>query len=520
MARYLGSMAVLGLAGLAAAAPVVPVGPTCDGSDGETYTAPTGGQYTIACGTDYAGNDIGFSTEATFADCINACDANPQCIDVSYVGENCYLKNGLSEPFTDRPWVWTAKKVGAEVPPPVSYPTCENNADHGALIVTANGKTFEIVCGVDSTGGDISAIQTSTFNICIEACAETPNCVDVSYVEGNCYLKDMIRPVLTEAAHVWTAKLVDAADRLTCDNNKDDGKEFTTENYSFDIACGVDYAGGDLRALDTPTFEGCLEACDAEPECVNVAYVAPACYLKSEQMPAVANPAVWGAVRKAKTVPEEPVEAVTVLMALYGTQDVTDCFNSQLQTAENGDKWVEVGVVYNSCFIWWNDQLPYSVPKSVAVLYEVGGEQRIWTGVGNVFSSIITLAAGELAEGSSVAANTTVVAQPVARPANLAAPIELVEVVYGPAAIHNATVWENIYEHLDQHGIWVITNDFYGQDPWFGVQKASYIFYRDLRPGQDSSVVKVSVAIETSYHYDFIDIFLTAARRMRRGLRL
>lgn len=516
-------MAVLGLAGLAAAGPVIPVGPTCDGSDGETYTAPTGGQYTIACGTDYAGNDIGFSTEATFADCINACDANPQCIDVSYVGENCYLKNGLSTPFTDRPWVWSAKKVGADVPPPVSYPTCENNANDGALIVTANRKTFEIVCGVDSTGNDISSFQTSTFSICIEICAETPNCVDVSYVEGNCYLKDMIRPVLTEAAHVWTAKLVDAADRLTCDNNKDDGKEFTTENYSFDIACGVDYAGGDLRALDTPTFEGCLEACDAEPECVNVAYVAPACYLKNEQMPAVANPAVWGAVRKAKVVPEEPVpeedREVKVLIALYGAQDITGCFNNWVQTTESGDKQVQVSTLYSYCFSTRNDQLGHWIPKSLAVLYKVGSEQRIWTGVDN-YSATITLTAGDLSAVPNVAANTTVVAQPVPRPANLAVQLELVEVVYGPAAIHNASVWNDIYTYLDHLLPWEIINEFYGPDTWYGVLKTSYVFYRDLRPGQDSSEVKVSIGIEGQYHFDFYDFFATVARRMRRGLRL
>ncbi|KAL2136946.1 hypothetical protein VTI74DRAFT_11128 [Chaetomium olivicolor] len=150
MARYLRPLVLLGLAGLTAAGPA---DPTCAGeaSHGDVYTAATGGQFDIVCGTDYAGGDIAATNTATFAACIDACDANPKCIDVSYAGESCYMKDSLGTAYTDRAWVWTAKKKS---------PSCDGGASDKTTFTSTGGKTFQILCGVDYGGGDMGATNT------------------------------------------------------------------------------------------------------------------------------------------------------------------------------------------------------------------------------------------------------------------------------------------------------------------------------------------------------------------------
>lgn len=155
----------------------------------------------------------------------------------------------------------------------------------------------------------MAATHTNSFSECVDACDSTSGCVDVSYVNGACYMKKTTREA-NERGHVWTAKLVETPGGsapntdLSCIDNKSNGKVFKGTHSDFDITCGKDYAGGDLSGLWVDTFQQCIEACDANPACVNVAFVAPACYLKGEQRPAVDAPAVWGAVRKAQPTPE------------------------------------------------------------------------------------------------------------------------------------------------------------------------------------------------------------------------
>jgi len=51
-------------------------------------------------------------------------------------------------------------------------------------------------------------------------------------------------------------------------------------NNNYDIICGVDHFGGDFLGVETETFEACLNACDKDARCIDVSYVAPACYMK------------------------------------------------------------------------------------------------------------------------------------------------------------------------------------------------------------------------------------------------
>jgi hypothetical protein len=86
----------------------------------------------------------------------------------------------------------------------------------------------------------------------------------------------------------------------TC-SGKEQGSTFTytpSSGSPFDIVCGEDYAGGDLKALATSSFKDCLTACDTEPTCVTVAYRDGACYLKNKVTSAVSNESVWSAKKE------------------------------------------------------------------------------------------------------------------------------------------------------------------------------------------------------------------------------
>ncbi|KAJ4298332.1 hypothetical protein N0V88_003357 [Collariella sp. IMI 366227] len=261
-----------------------------------------GAVYQVVCGLDYSGPDIKATQTPTFAGCINACDATPGCVDVSYLGESCYVKSKAENP-AERDWVWSARLVtpatGSEADKKLS---CVDKKSDKTTYTTTSGTAFQVLCGIDYSGTDVGATNTPTFEQCIEACASTSGCIDVSYVGEACYMKSKVETAL-ERDWVWSAKIVESGSgetstKLSCDDNASDGKIFQATTNSFEITCGKDYAGGDLLGTSAASFEECIQACDSNAECLNVAYIHGACYLKKEQNPAVDNTAVWGAIRK------------------------------------------------------------------------------------------------------------------------------------------------------------------------------------------------------------------------------
>ena len=87
-----------------------------------------------------------------------------------------------------------------------------------------------------------------------------------------------------------------ASNEPTC-SDKDQGSTFsyTSSGSTYDVLCGKDYYGGDLRSMQTNTFGDCLSACNTESACVTVAFRDGACYLKSTVTSAVSDANVWSA---------------------------------------------------------------------------------------------------------------------------------------------------------------------------------------------------------------------------------
>ncbi len=179
MVRSLGQLALLGLAGLPAAladAQGFPADVTCadKASDQTVYTGASGAAYQIMCGVDYAGHDLPATTAATFAECIDACDATARCVDVSYSGQSCYLKSKATTAITDRDRVWTARLITTNV-----QLDCEDNVSDNVEYTTSKNGVYQIMCGVDYGGGDILGTNAETFEDCIAACDDNADCIDV-----------------------------------------------------------------------------------------------------------------------------------------------------------------------------------------------------------------------------------------------------------------------------------------------------------------------------------------------------
>ena len=260
------------------------------------------------------------------------------CVDVSFVSPSCYLKGAVTTAVR-RSFVWT----GLKVPKPISSTTSAEGTATGtaASSVTETltgtssaatpistepsstnytspaGAVYEIIYDQEYYGGDLSAIGAATFKDCIAICDWTTSCVDVSWVNGICYMKQQLNELVI-ADGVSTAKKitgpnVKAKAPLTCELGVANGTTFKTERGNFyEILCGYDFPGGDIQAVSTDSFEMCLDACDRNLECADVAYAAPACYLKRDVNPATpATAGVWGARSVPEPVPEPTSEPVS-----------------------------------------------------------------------------------------------------------------------------------------------------------------------------------------------------------------
>jgi hypothetical protein len=356
---------------------------------------------------------------------------------------------------------WIALLGLAALPAALADVTCVDNASDQTTYTSANGDEFTIMCGVDYVGGDLSTTTTDTFAQCIEACSTTSGCIDVSYAAPSCYMKSALNDPVDGRSWVWTAKQVLATPPLSCVDNASDGLTY----HGFTITCSKDYAGGDLMGISTASFEDCIQACEANTECVNVAYVYGACYLKSVQMPAVDNTAVWGAIRSAPTGCE-------ITSVVYGVNDVTSYATTNWQSGDNIE--IDTDAIIGNAYPASEDPLDGSA-KSIFVLYTCAGETRSWVGADGTGS--YTLTPGDI---STQPSSTLVVPGWVAPNGNTW--ITIVEVAYGLAQSRDQDVWDTIYNDAwNSEGI-TLQNELF-TDSWYLTVKSGVIWYKDNTSG-------------------------------------
>jgi hypothetical protein len=240
--------------------------PTCEGnqSNGTTLTTAAGGTFDLLCGIDFFGGDLDSAAGVTFQQCIDRCDGVAACLDVAYVEEGgfCYLKNRLT-PALSNPNVWSARKHVTAANISTIDISCDDPGTNGTAYSATTGSTYRILCGLDHYGGDIGSTQTSSFAGCIEACEANDVCIDVSYVNGACYMKETLSSA-TARSYVWTAQVIKSSrpgaetttKALSCNDPGVNRTTSTTSNQRvYELLCGIDYLAGDMSSTTTPTFE-------------------------------------------------------------------------------------------------------------------------------------------------------------------------------------------------------------------------------------------------------------------------
>ncbi|KXX80938.1 Plasma kallikrein [Madurella mycetomatis] len=212
----------------------------------------------------------------------------------------------------------TSSSFSTPTPPALS---CIDGQSDKTNFTTPAGAVYEIICNQEYYGGDLSVVGAPTFEDCIDECDFALECVDVSWVGGMCYMKKEIN-ALVIADGVSTARklgnaTLEAKAPLTCEGGSANGTLFRTDRGEFyEIYCGFDFPGGDFKALTTDSFEDCLNACDQNLECRDLAYVAPSCYLKNVLAPPTPAARVWGA----KSVPDPACAPIgTTLLPVANT---------------------------------------------------------------------------------------------------------------------------------------------------------------------------------------------------------
>ncbi|KAH9843276.1 PAN domain [Teratosphaeria destructans] len=170
-------------------------------SQGPTYTDANNHTYSIQCGYDFAGNDIG-TAGGYFADCYKACDQTSGCAAFSFVGGSsrgtCYLKsaagNGGQNSNVDAaqlisPLPTYSTAMGA------ASGSCASigNSQLPTLYTDSNGASYEVQCQHDIPANDLTIESAPTFQSCFAICDKTSGCTAFSWLVGNgpgtCYLK-------------------------------------------------------------------------------------------------------------------------------------------------------------------------------------------------------------------------------------------------------------------------------------------------------------------------------------------
>ncbi|KAL1297904.1 hypothetical protein AAFC00_006419 [Neodothiora populina] len=231
-----------GTGGATSTAPAssIPTASLCPATNGQTLSDSSNSTYQITCSSDSSlGSYASFAASTSYLDCMDACDARSStgCQGFTYVGATngagsgtCYFKTALGSLTAAGSNLITGQKMssGTGSSSSVSSSGTATGTSSAAATATAvqcptsdsttftasNGAQFLIECGIDHSGGDMSNVVVSDFASCINACATTTGCVDVSLSGQVCYLKSTLGGAVNSAS-IWGAKLVSSASSST-----------------------------------------------------------------------------------------------------------------------------------------------------------------------------------------------------------------------------------------------------------------------------------------------------------------
>lgn len=348
-------------------------------------------KYVVRCAKDSSGDaqSVQKVSRGGFAACFDICERTKDCAGFTYSGSgdagNCYLKNKVGgdtstsddlvtchkdpkgppgeqpEPVpsssTNRaspapsttavtsPIAYTTTTLkSSEVhtslltPTPSSLSQCQEAVKtYGNVYRGASGSPYQLSCGTDHYGGDLSSEGSDSFLGCVDKCDKNKDCIGYAYIPGNCFLKNILKPteanpgvdfalnldrnstakppVTTSSAGTSSADATTSSSAVSTPSHApgscplasvNGGSTFTNTNgVLYTIECGSDHNGGDLVRLDGKTFTDCSLTCDKTDKCIAYAWVGGngpgSCYLKSSITGRESNSGVDYAYKKAAT---------------------------------------------------------------------------------------------------------------------------------------------------------------------------------------------------------------------------
>lgn len=145
----------------------------------------------------------------------------------------------------------TASTTSSSASPTSTAPSCIDGQSDKANFTTSAGGIYQIICNQEYYGGDLSAVGAPTFEACIDACDLAPECVDVSWVGGMCYMKKELNALVIadgiSTARKLSGPTLEPKAPLTCEGGSANGTIFKTDLGRFyEICCGFDFPGGDI----------------------------------------------------------------------------------------------------------------------------------------------------------------------------------------------------------------------------------------------------------------------------------
>ncbi|KAF2006303.1 hypothetical protein P154DRAFT_256589 [Amniculicola lignicola CBS 123094] len=246
---------------------------------------------------------------------------------------------------TSRASSTTSEPRATTTAPYVSCPAADQTT------YNANGKTFLVECYSDRPGCELKTVPAPSFGDCITICANTPNCVDVSYLydTGPCILRSALGNLQSSGTYFGarlvgtqptcpatsasssststdatspttssTISITTSSSTLTTTTSPPviiststgiptpsstptrcpdiNGTLITTGRGVWVVECYIDRQNSDLGGVSAANFTDCVNTCSNNINCVDVSYVPGGpCYLKSDQGNPNPNSDVWGA---------------------------------------------------------------------------------------------------------------------------------------------------------------------------------------------------------------------------------
>lgn len=253
------------------------------------------------------------SSDASIPSSYDSVPSSVASVVSSYASEN--TGSPLSPPAVSSPSLslpaYTSEvpsPTSAAVPTPSALDQCQKTVKNsGTIYRGGNGSPYELECGEDHYGGDLTAVGSVTFLGCIDACNANPECIGYSYLGGICYLKKYLNAVNNNPAVNFALNLdrnatakpppssssTSAAPTATAAPApgscgyiaaKGDKTYTDSDNMQYTIQCNTDHNGGDIGNVGAKDFVGCMDICDKTDKCIAFSWVGGngpgTCYLK------------------------------------------------------------------------------------------------------------------------------------------------------------------------------------------------------------------------------------------------